>query len=236
MNLLLLQAEDLIDENHASVRGRRLEHIVKVIKPAPGDTLKAGLLNGNTGTATVVALESDRLRLELVLNQAPEPPLPLVLLLALPRPKMLRRILQTVATMGVERLYLINSYRVEKSYWQSPLLKAGAIEEQLLLGLEQAGTTGMPKVMLRQRFKPFVEDELESIATAKGRFVAHPGAGAPLPVAFNAQATIAIGPEGGFIPYEVGKLEAHGFQAANLGKRILTVETAISATISRMYT
>ena len=236
MNLLLLRAQDLDDENRATVRGRRFEHITNVIKPAVGDTLKAGLLNGNTGRATVVALEQDHLKLSLELNETPEPTLPLVLLLALPRPKMLRRILQTVATMGIESLYLINSYRVEKSYWQSPFLETAAIEEQLLLGLEQAGATGMPRVKLRQRFKPFVEDELNDIATAQGRFVAHPSAGTALPVAFNAPATIAIGPEGGFIPYEVSKLEEQGFRAASLGKRILKVETAISAIIGRMYT
>ena len=236
MNLLLLQAEDLDDAGHAIIRGRRFDHIAKVIKPAIGDTLKTGLLNGNSGRATIATLARDHVRLiNLELNDAPEPSLPLVLLLALPRPKMLRRILRTVATLGVETLYLINSYRVEKSYWQSPFLEAAAIEQQLLLGLEQAGTTCMPRVSLRQRFKPFVEDELESIAADGGRFVAHPGASAALPVAFNAPATIAIGPEGGFIPYEVGKLEEHGFQVVNLGKRILQVETAISAIISRMY-
>ncbi|HCO60591.1 MAG TPA: 16S rRNA (uracil(1498)-N(3))-methyltransferase, partial [Porticoccaceae bacterium] len=43
MNLLLLRAQDLDDENRATVRGRRFEHITNVIKPAVGDTLKAGL-------------------------------------------------------------------------------------------------------------------------------------------------------------------------------------------------
>jgi RsmE family RNA methyltransferase len=40
-------------------------------------------------------------------------------------------------------------------------------------------------------------------------------------------AVVAIGPEGGWIPYEVGMLEARGFQAFSLGPRILRVDVAV---------
>ena len=72
----------------------------------------------------------------------------LALLLALPRPKMLKRVLQSVTSLGVKQLYLLNSYRVEKSYWGSPLLQADKLQEQLLLGLEQACDTILPQVHL----------------------------------------------------------------------------------------
>jgi len=62
--------------------------------------------------------------------------------------------------MGVKKIIFIHSYRVEKSYWQTPLLEEKNIEEQLILGLEQAKDTVMPEVILAKRFKPFVEDEL----------------------------------------------------------------------------
>ena len=39
--------------------------------------------------------------------------------------------------MGVKKLYLVNSYRVEKRYWQTPLLEPAAMRAQLILGLEQ---------------------------------------------------------------------------------------------------
>ena len=81
----------------------------------------------------------------------------------LPRPKMLRRTLQTIASMGVAKLVLINSYRVEKSFWQTPFLQPEALHEQLLLGLEQARDTVLPELILAKRFKPFVEDQLPSI-------------------------------------------------------------------------
>ena len=97
-----------------------------------------------------------------------------------------------------------------------------ALEEQLLLGLEQAQDTLMPEIHLRKRFKPFVEDELGEIV--KGS----PGTGGPsdyqrCPARSTAcqPVTLAIGPEGGFIPYEVRNCKSSGFESVHLGPRIL---------------
>jgi len=46
--------------------------------------------------------------------------------------------------------------------------------------------------------------------------------------------TLAIGPEGGFIPYEIEKFAERGFAAVSLGPRILTVEVAVSSLVSRL--
>lgn len=241
MNLLLLEDKDFVSEGIAEISGRRYEHIVNILKPDPGGTIKTGLIDGNTGTATVLAIDKTKLRLKVDLFNEPEPPLPVTLLLALPRPKMLKRILQICATLGVSRLYLINSYRVEKSYWQSPWLETKAIDGQLRLGLEQAGTTALPQVELRKRFKPFVEDELDTVAGKTTRLLAHPSRHhphkhQPAPVSLNQPSTLAVGPEGGFIDYEIDKLVERSFTPVSLGKRILKVETAVTALLSRLYT
>ena len=80
----------------------------------------------------------------------------MTLVLALPRPKMLRRILRNVAELGVAELHLINSFRVEKSYWQSPVLGESSVENYLMQGLEQARDTILPEVSCHRRFKPSV--------------------------------------------------------------------------------
>jgi 16S rRNA U1498 N3-methylase RsmE len=53
--------------------------------------------------------------LRVSLDQPPPAKLPLTLVLALPRPKMLRRVFQTVATMGVPKVMLVNSYRSRRA-------------------------------------------------------------------------------------------------------------------------
>ena len=128
------------------------------------------MLNGQMGEGEIIRLDEQALHLQFQLTQAPPEKLPLTLLLALPRPKMLKRILQTVATMGVPRLILMNSYRVEKSFWDSPFLQPEAIQYELILGLEQARDTVLPEVMLEKRFKPFVEDRLPSLSANSLRF------------------------------------------------------------------
>ncbi|HWV10810.1 MAG TPA: 16S rRNA (uracil(1498)-N(3))-methyltransferase, partial [Pseudomonas sp.] len=161
--------------------------------------------------------------------------LPLTLLLALPRPKMLKRVLQTVSAMGVPRLVLLNSYRVEKSFWQTPFLEPEAIREQLILGLEQARDTVLPEVIIEKRFKPFVEDRLPALVGDSLGLVGHPGDYPACPRAVEQPVTLAIGPEGGWIPYEVEKLQEAGLHPVQLGERILRVETAVTALLARLF-
>ena len=157
------------------------------------------------------------------------------LILALPRPKMLRRVFQTVATMGVPRVILVNSYRVENSFWQTPFLEPAAIHEQLILGLEQARDSVLPEIVIEKRFKPFVEDRLPAVVEGTLGLVGHPGDFPACPRAVEQPVTLAIGPEGGWIPYEVDLLQASGLNPVQLGARILRVETAVTALLARLF-
>ena len=236
MNLVLFSQADFIGENLIAIRDqRRLQHIKQVHQIKLGDTLKLGLINGNIGSGHVVFCSDVEIHLAVSLTQAPPKPLPVTLVLALPRPKMLKRTLQTIATLGVKRVYLINSYRVEKSYWQTPLLDENAINEHLLIGLEQGCDTQLPEVHLIKRFKPFVEDNLANIVGTTRALVAHPYTELPCPAQIDYAITLAIGPEGGFIPYEIDLLQKCGFTAVNLGERIMRVETVVPYLLGKLY-
>ncbi len=233
MNLILIDSEDFMAKDQVLLNDRRFEHIRSVHRASPGDELRIGLLNGAMGLGTVTRLGSDCVELNICLNQPAPQPLPVTLLLALPRPKMLKRVLQAVTSLGVKDIYLINSYRVDKSYWHSPLLTQVKLQEHLRLGLEQARDTIMPKVHLRPRFKPFIEDELPAICSGKTRLVAHPGGSTVFPARITTPSVLAIGPEGGFIDYEINKLQELQFMQLSLGERILRVETAVPVLLSR---
>lgn len=235
MNLLLLEDGDFIAEDRVLLSGRRLKHLHEVHRAEAGDSLRVGRLNGLMGSGQLLRLEPEQAELCVQLDQPPPEKLPITLLLALPRPKMLRRVLQTVSAMGVPRLILLNSYRVEKSFWQTPFLEPAAIREQLILGLEQARDTLLPEVIIEKRFKPFVEDRLPAISAGSLGLVGHPGAYPACPRALEQQVTLAIGPEGGWIPYEVEKLQEAGLQPVQLGARILRVETAVTALLARLF-
>ncbi len=228
MNLLLLEPADFINDSTACIQGNRLNHLLTVLESKAGDTLNTGLINGLCGTATVITINTQSATLSTVFDQPPPAPLPLTVILALPRPKMLRRIFRNIAEFGIKDIYLINSYKVEKSYWDTPALDTDTIAQYLKDGLMQAKDTLMPTVHLKKRFKPFVEDELSAIIQNKEAFVAHPYHAEPLPAASSDLRVIIIGPEGGFIDYEINLLQQHGVKAINMGERIYRVENALT--------
>lgn len=234
MNLILLQPEEISADNRVVLKGRRFEHITLVHKAKVGETLCVGRVDGMIGDGKVLAIDSESIELYVDLHIESPPPLPITVLLALPRPKMLKRILINLISMGVKRIILINSYRVEKSFWLSPVIQPAGLAELITLGLEQGKDTLWPQIELKKRFKPFVEDELADIADGTRCLVAHPYRAEPAPANCTEPLTLAIGPEGGFIPYEIEKLVEVGFSSVHLGQRILRVEAAVPALIGRL--
>ncbi|ODS23718.1 16S rRNA (uracil(1498)-N(3))-methyltransferase [Candidatus Endobugula sertula] len=235
MNLILLLDTDFIADNCVKLYGRRFEHIRTVHQVEVGSRLNVGLLNGSIGTGLIEQIDNQQVILTTSLDVLPPPRLPINLIIALPRPKMLKRILQTCATMGVKKIIFLNSYRVEKSYWQTPLLSKEKINEQLILGLEQAKDTILPEIILEKQFKPFVEDHLPTLCKETISLVAHPESATRCPYNLQEPATLVIGPEGGLIPYEIRKLNQAGCKSVHVGERILRVETAVTSLLTRLY-
>jgi len=236
MNLILLFKDDFINGNdRVRLKGRRYEHIRNIHRASVGDELCVGLCSGNIGTGRIVILDDDVLEMNITLSCNAPKALAVTLVLALPRPIICKRILASVSAMGVKRVILFHSNRVEKSYWKSPVLKEENIKNQLILGLEQARDTMLPQVELRPFFKRFVEDELPAIAENTLKLVAHPESKDLCPNGVDQPVTLVIGPEGGFIPYEVEKLATLGFMPVHLGERILRVESAVPALLSRLF-
>lgn len=235
MNLVLLLPGDFTGPDRARLTGRRLEHVARVHRAREGDILAVGLLEGDLGRGRVLRLDEEALELEVALDQPPPPKLPLTLVLALPRPKVLNRTLAAATSLGVARICLVNAWKVEKSYWKSPRLDPDNLRLQRLLGLEQARDTRMPELTLHRLLRPFAEDELPALIQGGLGLVAHPGAPDPCPRAVAGAVTLAIGPEGGFLPAEVDLLERAGCRPVHLGARILRVETAVAALAGRLF-
>lgn len=235
MNLILLTSEDFIRPERVLIDGRRFAHISSIHRAREGDRLRVGLLGGKLGHGTVIRLSEASVELEVELHDDPPPPLNLTLLLALPRPKFLKRVIEAATGFGVKQIYLINSYRVEKVYWSCAQISEDSLHQAMLLGLEQARDTVVPEIHVRRLFKPFVEDELPSLIKNSTALVAHPGANELCPYQISkTPVTLAIGPEGGFIEYELQKLTEVGMTPVRTFDRILKVETALASLIGRL--
>jgi RsmE family RNA methyltransferase len=234
VNVLLLHPEDFCGRDEVVVRGRRYEHLKKIVQVQPGQVIEAGVLNGRTGQARVLALSADSITLQLDLHEAPPPPVAITLLLALPRPLMLKRILQTVTTMGIKDIHLIHTRRVEKSYWNSSDLAPEVLQHQLVLGLEQARDTVLPQLHFHRRFNPFVTTELPTLVANKRALLAHPGNYVACPCHVDEPVVLAVGPEGGLLDDEVLSFVEQGFELVQLGQRVLRVEAAVTALLGRL--
>lgn len=235
MNLILLFEKDFISPERVRLTGRRLEHVAQIHRAQVGDSLRVGLCNREIGTGEIVSLDKNALELKVNFDTSPPSPLPVTLILALPRPRVLGRTLIAATSMGVKEIYLIHSNRVEKSYWHSPVLSEKKLQKSIILGLEQSMDTILPIVKLRNRFRPFVEDELPKIAQNKRKIIAHPTTNTSLISQKPGKTVLIIGPEGGFVPFELAKFAAAGFEKYSLGKRILRVETAVPVLLAKLF-
>ena len=234
MNIVLLEAEQTQSEFWKIDNPRQIQHLSQHVQLNAGDTLKVGIRNGQRYLTEVVTISEQHILLRPIQVEAVPAKLPVHLILALPRPKVLRRIIMDAVTLGVQRISLIHSYRVDKSYWQSPFLQQ--LDDYVTLGLEQAGDTISPEIQMYKRFKPFVEDVLPTfISDQKPAYVAHPYAEQQMPHAIQHSCCLIVGPEGGFIPFEVDLLKKNGCQARRLGNRILRTETAVSHILGRLF-
>jgi len=237
VNLVLIEPTELeagaeANEFRATLYGRRARHLREVLRAQPGRTLRAGVVGGPIGTARVVEAGGSRaanedpgaeVTLHLSLGAPPPPALSLRLVLALPRPKVLARLLVDAAAAGVKAIDLIGAWRVEKSYWHSPVLTDERMREHLIVGLEQGGDTVLPLVRSHRLFKPFVEDILPVTAAGTTMLLADPRASMPCPYGVEGVITLIVGPDRGFTEYENRKLVEAGARGVSLGPRPLRV-------------
>jgi 16S rRNA (uracil1498-N3)-methyltransferase len=246
MNLILLHDSDFITPTRVRLTDCRFVHIQDILKAEQSQILTVGKINGLIGQGKVVGKTDEAVELEVNLDSKSPKALPLSLILALPRPPMLKRILFSAAMLGVKKIIILNFNRVEKSLWNSSSLKPQAIEEQLILGLEQAKDTIMPEVIIKKSFKSFVQDELPKIIKETQPLVAHPCGGVlDIPGQYNvipAKAGIhnknillIIGPEGGIIDYEIDQLKSVGCQLIDLGPRILRTEFVLPFIVGKLF-
>lgn len=153
MNIILLREEELSAGNFSFAKtDERFLHIKKVLKLGAGSVFKAGIINGEKGTAEITSFSDELLTARLTVSEEADegdddsvlPPIRLIL--GFPRPIQLRRILRDVAGLGIEALYLTGTELGEKSYLKADIAAETEIERLLIDGCSQAGDTHIPKV------------------------------------------------------------------------------------------
>ena len=248
MNRILFEADE-IREGVVTFDDVRAEHVLGVLHGEVGQVLKTGEVNGKIGTGEIVAIEDGRVTVRVCHDRESLKPW-VDLVLAPPRPRVMKRLLPQLATLGVGRIFLVGAKKVEKDFWGATLLKMENYRPLLIDGLMQGGTSILPTVETRRNFRKFVNDELDALCPSSRRVVAHPygvagverggqrttddGQRMAAPGQWTKGVLLAVGPEGGWTDDEVELLEAHGFARYSLGPRILRTDTAVIALLARL--
>ena len=243
MNRILFEKDEIVD-GIATFGGERAEHVMNVLHGEVGQVLKTGEIGGFIGTGVITGITRppssvSSPEITVACSHDKRSLRPWVdLILAPPRPRVMKRLLPQLATMGVGRIFLVGAKKVEKDFWGATLLKPENCRPLLIDGLMQAGTSILPTLETRRNFRKFVKEELDTLWPEAKRIVAHPYDGnrtIEQPERSNNRAILlAVGPEGGWTDEEVTLLEEHGFARYSLGSRILRTDTATIALLAQL--
>ena len=172
MNRILFESDEIRD-GVVTFDDVRAEHVLGVLHGEVGQTLKTGEVNGKIGTAEIVKIEDRAVTVRVCHDRESLKPW-VDLVLAPPRPRVMKRLLPQLATMGVGRIFLVGAKKVEKDFWGATLLKEENYRPLLIDGLMQGGTSVLPTLETRRNFRKFVAEELDGLCPSSRRLVAHP--------------------------------------------------------------
>ena len=234
MNRILFEKGE-ISSGVATFGGVRAEHVLKVLHGEVGQILKTGEVDGPIGTGEITAIENGLVTVRLTHDAEALAPW-VDLILAPPRPRVMKRLLPQLASLGVGRIVLVGAKKVEKDFWGATLLKEEIYRPLLIDGLMQAGTTALPTISTVRNFRKWLRDDLDGEFSTSNRIVAHPYGADSRPdcAEKSGRLLLAVGPEGGWTDEEVALLEEKGFARYSLGPRILRTDTAVVALLSRL--
>jgi 16S rRNA (uracil1498-N3)-methyltransferase len=236
LNLILI--DEMPAGGRAVLRDARARHAREVLGVAVGDELRVGVVRGPRGSARVEAV-GDEVVLACTLEDGVAAAPAVDVILAVPRPKVLSRTLEALASFGVRRVDLVNAWRVDKSYFGSPRLIGAEIDAALRLGCEQGSTTWLPEAAVHPLLVPFLDEVLAPRLAAeprRRRLLAHPeapGLEQALPAGAE-EVVVAIGPEGGWIASELASFAALGFHMVAIAPAVLRTETAAAALLGQL--
>lgn len=200
-------------------------HLLTVLRLSIGDSLQVFNGEGGVYEAHLQAYQkkSALIQIDEFLVSDRESPLKIHLGQAISRGERMDYTIQKSVELGVDKITPIFSERCgvqlkgeridnRVQHWQKIAISAA----------EQSGRCRVPKIENPMSFDKF-------ITAAKGwRFICHPENTSSLndPSAKISEATLLIGPEGGFSPQEIQQACQSEFYSLSLGPRILRTETA----------
>lgn len=170
-----------------------------------------------------------------------EPQLVIEVAVSLPKGDRAKLLIEKLTELGVARISPIICHRTQAgSAAKSDTAKRDggtSVSEKLSRYVVEASKQCERNRLMEVARPRSLAEHLEHQADGQLKIIAHPqgqSLGGLLAAQAPKQVSICIGPEGGFTEDEIQQAIASGWQAVSLGPRILRVETAATALVSRL--
>ena len=230
MNWIVFDKSELENDN-LLLCDERADHIISVLKLSCGDKVRVNCINGLKGSATISSINGRNVNLKCELKKKSKRST-IDLVIAMPRPKVMKRLWAQIAAIGVNRVFIISSQRVEQSYFDSHVLKFDNYHRLLLEGLSQSGESHIPEVKIYNKFSSFFDDVANINYSNHFKMIANPFTKLTIYdksklIEEFGKILIAVGPEGGWIQSEMDLFIKNKFEQVTLGKRVLRSDTAV---------
>lgn len=209
---------------------RTSHYLGRVLRVAAGQGLVLFNGDGHEYAAEVLrpARAGMQLRVDSRLPGMPESALSITVVQAVSRGERMDQTLQKCTELGAAAFQLLDSERVEVRLRGDRLNKRMAHWRGVIVAAcEQCGRSRVPEISA-----PLSVPDWLAQPSPGQRMVLDPDASIPLGAPPVRQVALAVGPEGGFSPSEVGLMRTNGVQPARLGPRILRTETAAPAAVA----
>jgi len=216
---------DTLDPGEYVLTGPEAHHLATVRRFSPGDRVILFNGDGHEYPSEILSLGKRTVTFQILAraNANRELGFPLVVGCALPKGDRADFLIEKLTELGVTRFVpLVTARAVVQP-------KPAVVEKftrAVIEASKQCGRNRLMGVDPPQKWDAFVgRTDLPS-----SRWILHTGVGlGKLSTASAEGNAVAIGPEGGFTPEELALAFANGWTAANLGPRVLRVETAAIA-------
>lgn len=220
------------DIKQAVIDGEDGRHISRSLRMRIGEALTVSDGSGYDYDGEIEEISGDVVTVRLLAqykNQS-EPTLRVTLYPGMPKGDKLELVVQKATEMGACGITPVLTDRsVSRPDAKSAAKKQDRLQRIALEAAKQSGRGAVPQVGTMTSFK-------EAVQNAKGtKILFYEGGGLPLSKCLptgETEASIFIGPEGGFAPEEVEFAKENGVITATLGPRILRTETAPLAALS----
>ncbi|HXK30924.1 MAG TPA: 16S rRNA (uracil(1498)-N(3))-methyltransferase [Candidatus Binatia bacterium] len=225
-----------INHQRATVEGPELDHLRKVLRLGPGDSIIVFDDAGWEHEAVIRSLSAQAAEIDVLRSfQAErESPLQLTLAVGLTKGEKMDFVVEKATELGAQAIVpFVSAYTVPKLD-QRKIEKRGERWQKIALAAaKQCRRTRIPEIFPLVNFENMVQQtagplnllfwEKEAHQTLKEVHAVDPDARSIL---------LVIGPEGGLSDPEADLAQQHGFKAIRLGRRILRAETAAVAATS----